>query len=99
MSQLTYHVQQVGSGWTVRHAGREYTGYSSGDAALESAINVARKLSLNGHETEVVLEGTDGTSSVVWRSENTVPTIDNMMDFSAVTGPQLQGGKRQSGEP
>ena len=80
MSQLTYHVQQVGSGWTVRHAGSEYPGYSSQDAALRSAMDVARKLSLNGRETSVVLEGADGTSSVVWRSENTVPTIDNMMD-------------------
>ena len=80
MAELTYHVQRVGTGWTVRHAGNEYPGYSTQDAALRSAIDVARKLSLNGHETSVVLEGADGTSVVVWRSENTAPTIDNMLD-------------------
>ncbi|WP_426954262.1 hypothetical protein [Muricoccus radiodurans] len=80
MQDLTYHVRQAGNGWAITHAGSQYEGYKSKAAATKAAIDVASKLSLNGHVTKVYVEDPVGTSLQAWASFNEAPTIESLME-------------------
>lgn len=78
MSVMTYTVARSGDAWVIREGGNEYQGYKSQRSALAAATSIATKLGSNGHDTFVILQGTDGVSRTMFASDPLPPTIESM---------------------
>ncbi|TPG52501.1 hypothetical protein EAH89_18240 [Roseomonas nepalensis] len=80
MSKMVYTVTPADDGWAIVQEANRYTGYKTDATAIKSAIAVASKLGLSGHETFVMLQSPDGSLKQVFASDPAPPTIDSMMD-------------------
>ena len=80
LSKMVYTVTPVDDGWAIVQEANHYTGYKSEAAAIKSAIAVASKLGLSGHDTFVLLQSPEGSLKQVFASDPAPPTIDSMMD-------------------
>jgi hypothetical protein len=54
------------AGWKIRNSDNEYTGYRTQKAAMQAAVNAARRLGRTGHDTEVRMQGADGFWETEW---------------------------------
>ena len=66
MARKIYYVVLHGGEWKIKHDGQHVGHYQTQKGAITAAVNFAHQAGLNGHDAQVLVQGTNNQFRTEW---------------------------------